>query len=267
MPRLRDSFVHALFCLLHHKRHRALLLLDGASEARESPTISAHSAGSSLTRGPARCDAQIWPGHKLVCGENAHPFQLPPFSEAEASLNTFEVPGVRAVDLIGQRGALREDDPAATASQRMVGACRVSRRISTPTELVYSLEPVNLVATFTYHYSTAVKSALAAYPTSTWHSVLCHRLMAYGVVLIRHMQQLDAPGSAIRALEQGDRTTAIALAREEMRRAVQTKPLAVDLWRHVAATREAFVRHLSLALGPQEESLAVAFKARFRPSD
>lgn len=91
--------------------------------------------------------------------------------------------------------------------------------------------------------------------------------MAYGVVLIRHMQQLDAPGSAIRALEQGDRTTAIALAREEMRRAVQTKPLAVDLWRHVAATREAFMRHLSLASGPQEESLAVAFKARFRPSD
>lgn len=28
----------------------------------------------------------MWPYHKLVCGQRAHPFRLPPFSESEAEI-------------------------------------------------------------------------------------------------------------------------------------------------------------------------------------
>lgn len=64
---------------------KPLLLLKGASDRRTfrseltSQTVLTIDANLGF---PA--NAQVWPVHKLVCGERAHPFVLSPFEQSEA---------------------------------------------------------------------------------------------------------------------------------------------------------------------------------------
>lgn len=80
MPALRRPFDDALLLLREQRLPRPVLLLTRPPEPRQSAPLRIPSAQESSQ--PVL--DQAWPAHKVVCGDRANPFRLPPFSRREA---------------------------------------------------------------------------------------------------------------------------------------------------------------------------------------